>query len=95
MTFQLVMLAGLILITMRDDVGTKTIEGYIAFLFCFPRAWIASLQTYSAAKATLTSAGDRTGGPSSLAGDLPRPRGPSTEYCDLRVQPLVPVRRPG
>lgn len=70
MTFQLAMLAGLILITVGDDMGTKTIEGYIALLFCFASAWIASLQTYSAAKATFTTAGDRTGGLSSLAGDL-------------------------
>jgi hypothetical protein len=45
MTFQLVMLAGLIQITMGDDIGTKNIEDYVALLFCFPSAWIASLQT--------------------------------------------------
>ncbi|KAK4244751.1 hypothetical protein C7999DRAFT_17022 [Corynascus novoguineensis] len=69
MTFQLAMLAGLILITVRSDMETKTIEGYIALLFCFASAWIASLQGYSAAKARYTGAEDRSGG-LSIAGDV-------------------------
>jgi hypothetical protein len=58
-TFQLAMLAGLILITAPDGVETKTVEGYIALLFCFASAWIALLQGYSAARASFAGTGPR------------------------------------
>jgi hypothetical protein len=49
-TYQVAMLAGLILITTQAGFGTRALEGFITLLFCFASAWIGSMQIYSTIK---------------------------------------------
>ncbi|KAK0641781.1 hypothetical protein B0T16DRAFT_516257 [Cercophora newfieldiana] len=78
-TYQLAMLAGLILITTARDAETKAIEGYITLFLCFASAWIASLQSSSAARSAFDRArgfwGSGGGGEDDGGGDQRYTRG--------------------
>ncbi|UQC88565.1 uncharacterized protein CLUP02_14090 [Colletotrichum lupini] len=56
-TYQLAMTCGFMFITSRPSEGLKTIEGYIALLFCFAGACISSLQNRSAFSTVLSKNG--------------------------------------
>ncbi|RYP09342.1 hypothetical protein DL765_008488 [Monosporascus sp. GIB2] len=49
-TFQIAMLAGLMLITTNVNTETLAVEGYVTLLFCFASAWLAGLQALSATR---------------------------------------------
>lgn len=54
-TFQVAMLAGLVLSTGSPKENAIALEGYIALLFCFTSVWIASLQVLSVPKTDHTN----------------------------------------
>ncbi|KAI3537994.1 hypothetical protein CSPX01_09791 [Colletotrichum filicis] len=56
-TYQLAMTCGFMFITSNPSEGLKSVEGYIALLFCFAGACISSLQNRSAFSTVLSKIG--------------------------------------
>ncbi len=71
-TFQVAMFAGFILVTADGYYSdTRALEGFVAMLFCFASAWIASLQAHSRTKAGRDGTGSASASASARGvGDL-------------------------